>query len=119
MKCYKCQSEENVKAGFIRGKQRYKCKSCGCFFSVEKKSDVKTVEQKNMALEMYHAGMGFRPIGRALGISYGTVFQWVKKQEENIQKLQRSCFLVDFKKTLPQFFIKKHYNKSHSFLIIF
>ena len=76
MKCYKCQSEENVKAGFIRGKQRYKCKSCGCFFSVEKKSDVKTVEQRNMALEMYHAGMGFRPIGRALGISYGTVFQW-------------------------------------------
>lgn len=105
MKCYKCQSEENVKAGFIRGKQRYKCKSCGCFFSVEKKSDVKTVEQKNMALEMYHAGMGFRPIGRALGISYGTVFQWVKKQEESfsVPKQEETIEIFEMNKIYRSF----------------
>ncbi len=66
MKCYKCQSEESVKAGKIRGRQRYKCKKCGCFFSVERKSDVKSPEQKRLALEMYLEGLGFRSIGRIL-----------------------------------------------------
>ncbi|SHF51337.1 hypothetical protein SAMN05443633_1304, partial [Chryseobacterium arachidis] len=46
MKCYKCQSENKVKAGFTRGLQRYKCKDCGCYFSVESKSDVKSLEQR-------------------------------------------------------------------------
>ena len=79
MKCYKCQSEDKVKASFTRGLQRYKCKSCNCFFSVERKSDVKTLDQKRLALEMYLEGLGFRAIGRILKISYGTVYQWVKK----------------------------------------
>lgn len=84
MKCYKCQSESNTKAGFIRGLQRYKCKTCGCFYSVEKKSDVKSLEQKKLALTLYLEGMGFRAIGRVLGISYGTVYQWVKKWGESV-----------------------------------
>jgi transposase-like protein len=28
---------------------------------------------------MYLEGIGFRGIGRVLDISYGTVFQWIKK----------------------------------------
>lgn len=84
MKCYKCQSENKVKAGFTRGLQRYKCKDCGCYFSVESKSDVKSPEQRRLALEMYLEGMGFRAIGRVLNISYGTVYQWVKKWGESV-----------------------------------
>ena len=84
MKCYKCQSENKVKAGFTRGLQRYKCKDCGCYFSVERKSDVKSPEQRRLALEMYLEGMGFRSIGRVLNISYGTVYQWVKKWGESV-----------------------------------
>lgn len=84
MKCYKCQSENKVKAGFTRGLQRYKCKDCDCYFSVESKSDVKSPEQRRLALEMYLEGMGFRAIGRVLNISYGTVYQWVKKWGESV-----------------------------------
>ncbi len=29
-KCKKCQASEYTKAGFVNGKQRYKCKKCGC-----------------------------------------------------------------------------------------
>jgi transposase-like protein len=28
---------------------------------------------------MYLEGIGFRGVGRVLNISYGTVFQWIKK----------------------------------------
>lgn len=90
MKCYNCQSENKVKAGFIRKIQRYKCKDCGCFYSVERKSDVKTNEQKRLALEMYLEGMGFRAIGRILKISYGTVYQWIKKWGEQTELPQNN-----------------------------
>lgn len=30
--CKNCKSEKVVKSGFIRGKQRYQCKNCGCNF---------------------------------------------------------------------------------------
>jgi transposase-like protein len=32
-----------------------------------------------MALEMYLEGLGFRAIGRLLRISFGTVYQWIRK----------------------------------------
>ena len=54
------------------------------FYSVESKSDVKSPEQRRLALEMYLEGMGFRAIGRVLNISYGTVYQWVKKWGESV-----------------------------------
>lgn len=96
MKCYKRQSENSVKAGFIRGIQRYKCKECGCFYSVEKKSDVKTPEQKPLALEMYLEGLGFRSRGRILNISYGTVYQWVKKWEAQTELPQSNEPVEDY-----------------------
>jgi transposase-like protein len=39
---------------------------------------------------MYLEGMGFRPIGRVLKISYGTVFQWVKKWGKNQELPKRN-----------------------------
>jgi len=54
MKCYRCKSENIVKAGFIRGLQRCKCKECGCHFRVEiRPKSVKTEEQRRMALDLY------------------------------------------------------------------
>ncbi|GIM58998.1 hypothetical protein CAPN007_12060 [Capnocytophaga canimorsus] len=85
MKCTRCQSLNKIKAGFVGGRQRYKCKDCGYFFSVEKKSDVKTPEQKCLTLQMYLEGLGFRAIGRILNISYGTVYRWVKKWGESVE----------------------------------
>ncbi|MFJ1389070.1 IS1 family transposase [Capnocytophaga canimorsus] len=85
MKCTRCESLNKIKTGFVGCRQRYKCKDCGYFFSVEKKSDVKTPEQKRLALQMYLEGLGFRAIGRILNISYGTVYRWVKKWGESVE----------------------------------
>ncbi len=85
MKCTRCESLNKIKTGFVGCRQRYKCKDCGYFFSVEKKSDVKTLEQKRLALQMYLEGLGFRAIGRILNISYGTVYRWVKKWEVSVE----------------------------------
>jgi transposase-like protein len=77
--CPKCKQGEYVKAGFVKNRQRYKCKNCGYYYSVAKKSDVKTEETRRMALELYLEGLRFRAIDRLSGISFGTVYQWIKK----------------------------------------
>jgi transposase-like protein len=79
MDCPRCKHTEHCKAGFAKGRQRYKCKQCNYRYTVEKKSDVKSLEVRRLALEMYLEGLGFRAIGRVLRISFGTVYQWVKK----------------------------------------
>lgn len=78
MECPKCKNTQKCKDGFVRGRQRYQCKSCKFRYTVEKKSDVKSLETRRLALEMYLEGVGFRAIGRILKISYGTVYQWIK-----------------------------------------
>ena len=62
----------------------YKCKSCGYYYSVVRKSDVKTEDVRRLALEIYLEGVGFRGIGRILRMSYGAVYQWVKKWSKQI-----------------------------------
>ena len=78
MDCPKCNHTEKTRDGIVRGKQRYKCKSCNYRYTVERKSDVKPKEVKRLALEMYLEGLGFRSIGRILKISHVTVYYWVK-----------------------------------------
>ena len=86
-RCPTCQSIHFVKAGFNAGKQRYKCKDCNYYFTVQKPSRHKDEATKEIAIKMYLEGLGFRAIGRLLGISYGTVYQWVKQlgQEHQIK----------------------------------
>ena len=79
MNCPKCKSSRHIKDGIVHGRQRYKCKDCVYRYTVERKSDVKTLDTKRLALDMYLEGLGFRAIGRVLKISYGTVYAWVKE----------------------------------------
>ncbi|KAA6351477.1 hypothetical protein EZS27_000556 [termite gut metagenome] len=79
MNCPRCRSLNYNKAGFVQGRQRYKCKECRYHYTVEKKSDVKSAETGRMAFKLYLEGPGFRATGRLLQISYGTVYAWVKK----------------------------------------
>jgi transposase-like protein len=90
MNCPRCGSINHCKAGIIKGRQRYKCKDCTYHYTVEKKSDVKPEETRRLAFEMYLEGLGFRAIGRILKISYGTVYQWVRKWGANLELPKRN-----------------------------
>ena len=84
MDCPKCKSAHHCKAGLVKGRQRYKCKICGYYYSVERKSDVKSESVRRQALELYLEGTGFRAIGRLLQISFGTVYLWIKKWGQQV-----------------------------------
>ena len=73
MNCPKCNSSNKIKSGKTKCRQRYKCKECGCNYSVEIKSTAKSKSVKKQALHMYLEGLGFRSIGRILGVSHVSV----------------------------------------------
>ena len=90
MNCPRCNNTEYCKAGNAKGRQRYKCKTCNYYYTVVKKSDVKSSDTKRIAFEMYLEGLGFRAIGRILGISYGAVYQWIKKWGSHLELPKRN-----------------------------
>ena len=93
MDCPRCGSINYHKAGIVAEHQRYKCKNCQYHYTVIQKSDVKPVDTRRLAFEMYLEGLGFRSIGRILKISYGTVYQWVKRWGSNLELPKRSTMM--------------------------
>ena len=77
--CPKCKSEELAKSGIVKGRQRYRCKTCNYFFTVLK--DGKNIDPYYVikALQLFIEGVTYREIERILGISHVSVMNWVKK----------------------------------------
>jgi len=97
MKCIKCGNADRIKSGKVNSKQRYKCKNCGYCYTVERRSSEKPLEMKRHALHLYLEGMGFRAIGRILGVNYVTVYWWVKKIGETaeVSKTEKPVAVVE------------------------
>ena len=86
MDCPRCASVNYVKDGIVTGRQRYACKSCQYHYTVTKRSGEKSPETRQLALDMYLEGLGFRAIGRLLHVSHTAVFGWVKQAGENVER---------------------------------
>jgi transposase-like protein len=84
--CPKCDSEDISKNGVIKGKQRYKCRTCLYNFTVEKMG--KSIDSYYVvkALQLYIEGVSYRGIERLLGISHVSVMNWVKKYQIKVPK---------------------------------
>ncbi|MBK6266549.1 IS1 family transposase [Marivirga sp. S37H4] len=77
--CPKCQSEEIVKSGIIKNRQRFKCKGCNYNFTVSKVGKEIDSYYVVKALQLYVEGISMREIERVLGVSHVSVSNWVKK----------------------------------------
>ncbi|REJ61219.1 MAG: IS1 family transposase [Bacteroidetes bacterium] len=76
--CPKCQSQDYVKSGIIKGRQRFKCKDCNYYFTVQKMGKRIDDYYVTKALQLYVEGVSYREIERVLGISHVSVMNWVK-----------------------------------------
>ncbi len=85
--CLKCNAEGCTKDGIIKGRQRYKCKSCGYRHTIRHKRGVHA-DIKRQALILYLEGLGFRSIGRLLKCSHVAVYNWIKVQGESIDTIR-------------------------------
>ena len=87
MNCPKCCSGKKVKSGIVKSRQRFKCKECGCNYTVEIKSTAKPNFMKKDALHLYLEGLGFRSIGRFLGVSNVSVLKWIRSFGNQVSSL--------------------------------
>ena len=77
MSCKKCGKQNYVKAGFIRGEQRYLCKECGCKF-VPTRQQGKPEKDKLLAIWLYMHGLFFRAVAKLFNVTHKSVYDWVK-----------------------------------------
>lgn len=76
--CPKCQGNSIVKSGVINSKQRYLCKKCNYFFTVNKLGKKIDDYYVTKAMQLYLEGLSYREIERILGVSHVTISNWVK-----------------------------------------
>ncbi len=86
--CPKCSSNDVVKHGIVKNRQRYTCKACRYNFTVSKIG--KELEKIYIirALQLYLEGLGFRSISRVIGISHVTIINWVKKYGKDLEYIR-------------------------------
>lgn len=93
--CPNCNSEDRIKSGVVGKRQRYKCKSCGYFFTVNKIGKKIDDYYVNKSLQLYLEGLTYREIERILGVSHVSIMNWVKKY--NIKRPNNSNYHPTYK----------------------
>ncbi|WP_378184640.1 hypothetical protein ACE939_07995 [Aquimarina sp. W85] len=77
--CPNCNSLKYIKSGIVKDRQRYQCKLCNYYFTVNKLGKGIDEYYVNKALQLYLEGLSYREIERILGVSHVSIMNWVKK----------------------------------------
>src|SRR5215208_6072693 len=72
LRCKGCGGEEHVKNGFMRGKQRYRCKACGLNFTNTPPRGM-PLRVKVEAVLLYLSGLSMNRTAKLLGVSTPSV----------------------------------------------
>src|SRR6195952_527210 len=81
LRCKRCGSEEQVKNGFMRGKQRYLCKGCGLNFTDTPPRGM-PLRVKVTAVLLYLSGLSMNRTAKLLGVSTPSVMTWIEQFAE-------------------------------------
>lgn len=89
MECYKCSSKEVVKNGFVRGKQRYLCKSCNRNFFEQ--AELSKNHLKRLVIHLYLEGMTRREVVQYLFevIDEKVVLNWIDKVDRDTRSYKK------------------------------
>lgn len=93
--CPKCQNNKIVKSGIINQKQRYLCKNCSYYFTVNKVGKKIDDYYVTKALQLYLEGLSYREIERIIGVSHVSISNWIKSF--NIKKPINSNYHPTYK----------------------
>ena len=78
-KCKNCNNEKTVKSGFVRGKQRYKCKECGYnFVEGDARTNERIAAKKAMCVILYSLGKGsYNMLAKIFDTWPSLVYRWI------------------------------------------
>ena len=95
LECPKCQNNNIVKSGIIKGRQRFLCKKCNYYFTVNKIGKKIDNYYVIKALQLYLEGLSLREIERIIGVSHVTISNWIK--EFNVKKPTQADYHPTYK----------------------
>jgi transposase-like protein len=78
LRCKRCGGEEQIKNGFMRGKQRYRCKACGLNFTDTPPRGM-PFQLKVTAILLYVSGLSMNRTAKLLGVSTPSVMAWIER----------------------------------------
>ena len=81
LRCKRCGAEGRVKNGFMRGKQRYRCKACGLNFTDTPPRGM-PLRVKVTAVLLYLSGLSMNRTAKLLGVSTPSVMAWIEQFAE-------------------------------------
>ena len=84
MHCKKCDKSLVVKNGFVRRKQRYRCKECLYnFVEGDERVRQENVVKRAFVIILYSMSKGtFNFLGKLFKVSPTTIYNWVRKEAE-------------------------------------
>ena len=85
LRCKGCGSEEHVKNGLMRGKQRYRCRACGLNFTDTPPRGM-PLAVKAAAVLLCVSGLSMNRTAKLLGVSTPTVQAWLERFAEDHAK---------------------------------
>lgn len=91
MRCLKCGSKNAKKNGFIKGKQRYKCRVCGYQYTREIQRGM-TAFDRNFALILFTIGLSRSYIAKIMDVSVTTISRLISLYytDEFLDELRRN-----------------------------
>jgi transposase len=78
LRCKRCGGAEQVKNGFMRGKQRYRCRTCGLNFTDTPPRGMPQ-RVKVTAVLLYLSGLSMNRTAKLLGVSTPSVMHWIEQ----------------------------------------
>ncbi len=78
LRCKRCGGGEHTRNGFMRGKQRYRCKACGLNFTATPPRG-KPLALKITAVLLYVSGLSMNRTAKLVGVSTPTVQAWIEQ----------------------------------------
>jgi transposase-like protein len=93
--CPSCKSIKVIKSGVVKDRQRFKCKDCNYYFTVDKIGKNINDYYVTKAIQLYVEGVSYREIERILGVSHVSVINWVRKYK--IQRPENTDYHPTYK----------------------
>lgn len=111
MHCPNCESDIYVKNGFMKGKQRYLCKRCGCNFT-QSEPRGKDGKLKVVALIYKRCGFNISQVASIIDVSATTIMNWRKKYDRflNFPEAEEDGYVYLY----PDILWEEIYNQSDS-----
>ena len=116
MECSRCKSKNIIKSGTVRDKQRFKCKDCNYYFTINQKKIPENIQR--LAIHLYLEGFSYRAISNIVGVSDVSIASWIKPIKSDLDNCRPNKLNKSNLHEIEHFMLSRNLFKKYGWLII-